>query len=80
MIFSIIKASLAKTNTEAHLIHGHRYIDLVFKEPMGRKRQRQVYRLKSGTMTWTDSGQPVDAYSCLRINEAIIRFNLAMAS
>lgn len=79
MIFSIKEASLTKTDTDAHLIHGHRYIALTFKEPMGRKRQRIVFRRKDGTMTWTDSGQPVDAYSRLRINEALVRFGLKIA-
>lgn len=79
MIFSIIEASLQKTDSDAHLIHGHRYIALTFKEPMGRKRKRTVFRRKDGTMTWVDSGQPVDAYSRLRINEALVRFQLKIA-
>lgn len=79
MIFSIIEASLQQTTSEAHLIHGHRFIALTFKEPLGRKRKRTVFRRKDGTMSWTDSGQPVDAYSRLRINEAIVRFGLHLA-
>lgn len=79
MIFSVIQASLDQTNSEAHLIHGHRFIALTFKEPLGRKRKRTVFRRKDGTMTWVDSGQQVDAYSRLRINEAIVRFGLRLA-
>lgn len=79
MIRNIIAIRLTKTDTDAHLIHGHRYLDLTFREALGRKRQRSVWlNARENRFYWQDSGAPVDAFSTLNIREACIRLNIGL--
>jgi len=71
MITTIISIEQINRQCEATLIHGHTYWSIIFMEPFGRKRTRQVFRQKSGKLFWTDSGKRLDGFSTLQVHTAI---------